>query len=205
MNNKVACLGAFILGAAIGVTASWKIAQTKYEKIAQEEIDSVKETYSKKRKENIETLEILNDQLKDEIKRVGKVTEEKPDIMKYAAKLQKEGYIDYTSDSEPTENVEDVNAGPKPYVISPEEFGENDFYETMSLTYYADGVLADDTDERIEDVDNIVGYDSLEHFGEYEDDAVHVRNDRLKTDYEIILDERNYYVGTAIDPHPVEV
>lgn len=205
MNNKVACLGAFILGTAIGVAASWKIAQTKYEKIAQEEIDSVKETYSKKRKENIETLENLNDQLKDEIKRVGKVTEEKPDIMEYAAKLQKEGYTDYTSDSEPAENIEDVDAGPKPYVISPEEFGENDFYETISLTYYADGVLADDTDERIEDVDNIVGYDSLEHFGEYEDDAVHVRNDRLKTDYEIILDERNYYVGTEIDPHPVEV
>lgn len=205
MNNKVACLGAFILGTAIGVAASWKIAQTKYEKIAQEEIDSVKETYSKKRKENIETLENLNDQLKDEIKRVGKVTEEKPDIMEYAAKLQKEGYTDYTSDSEPAENIEDVDAGPKPYVISPEEFGENDFYETISLTYYADGVLADDTDERIEDVDNIVGYNSLEHFGEYEDDAVHVRNDRLKTDYEIILDERNYYVGTEIDPHPVEV
>lgn len=79
-----------------------------------------------------------------------------------------------------------------PYVISPDEFGQDESYETISLTYYADGVLADDDDEMVEDVENLVGFDSLNHFGEYEDDSVFVRNDRLKCDYEILLDHRKY-------------
>ena len=40
--------------------------------------------------------------------------------------------------------------------------------------------------------DEIVGLDSLTHFGEYEDDSVFVRNDVMKCDYEILLDHRNY-------------
>ena len=41
-------------------------------------------------------------------------------------------------------------------------------------------------------MDEIVGEESLNHFGEYEDDSVFVRSDRLKCDYEILLDQRNY-------------
>ena len=80
----------------------------------------------------------------------------------------------------------------RPYVIKPEEFGEFEEYETISLTYYADQVLADDNNEPVEDVEETVGFASLGHFGEYEDDSVFVRNDRLKCDYEILLDSRNY-------------
>ena len=80
-----------------------------------------------------------------------------------------------------------------PYVISPEEFGDIEEYDTISLTYYADQVLTDDCDEVIGNVDDIVGIDSLDHFGEYEDDSVFVRNDRLRTDYEILQDTRNYF------------
>ena len=40
--------------------------------------------------------------------------------------------------------------------------------------------------------DDVVGMESLTHFGEYEDDSVFVRNDRLKCDYEILMDERTY-------------
>ena len=79
-----------------------------------------------------------------------------------------------------------------PYVISPDEFGNEFDYEEVSLTYYADGVLTDDQDNIIEDVEGLVGLDSLNHFGEYEDDSVFVRNDALQTDYEILADLRNY-------------
>ena len=70
----------------------------------------------------------------------------------------------------------------KPYVIAPEEFGEEYEYDTISLTYYSDRVLTDDDDEIVEDVEDVVGFESLESFGEYEDDSVFVRNDRLKCD-----------------------
>jgi hypothetical protein len=37
-----------------------------------------------------------------------------------------------------------------------------------------------------------VGEESLEHFGEYEEDTVFVRNDHLMTGYEIQRDYRTY-------------
>ncbi len=80
----------------------------------------------------------------------------------------------------------------KPYVIPPEDFGEEGDYEIKSLTYYADGVLTDDWDNVIEDIDELIGEESLTHFGEYEDDSVFVRDDQMKIDYEILRDVRNF-------------
>ena len=60
------------------------------------------------------------------------------------------------------------------------------------MNYYADGVLADDFDVVIDDVENTVGEDSLTHFGEYEDDSVFVRNDERELDYEILKDMRRF-------------
>ena len=66
-------------------------------------------------------------------------------------------------------------------------------YDLVSLEYYADKVLVDEDDHPIQDVEYMVGEDSLEHFGEYEEDAVYVRNDLIKTDFEILLVESRYY------------
>ena len=89
----------------------------------------------------------------------------------------------------------------KPYVVSPEEFGDIDEYETKSLTYWQDGVLTDEDDEVVEDVESLVTKDALTHFGEYEDDSVFVRNDEQGIDYEILLDTRRY---ADVHPHQVE-
>lgn len=93
----------------------------------------------------------------------------------------------------------------KPYIISPEEFGEFEDYERISLSYYADQVLADEDDEKVEDVDNVIGLESLTHFGEFEDDSVFIRNDRLRCDYEILLDQRTYSDVIKQRPHQMEV
>ena len=87
----------------------------------------------------------------------------------------------------------------KPYIITPEEFSDSD-YNTETLSYWADGVVTDIDNERLTDdqIEDLIGEDSLSHFGEYEDDSVFVRNDRLRTDYEILADTRRYgevYVG----------
>ena len=78
------------------------------------------------------------------------------------------------------------------YIIRPDEFGEYDDYDTISLTYYADHILTDEDDEIVEDIEDKIGFDALNHFGEYEEDSVFVRNDRIKCDYEILLDQRKY-------------
>ena len=82
----------------------------------------------------------------------------------------------------------------RPYVIDPDDFGEEG-YHTVSLDYYADGVLAYMDSGAVikpEEVDEIVGRDSLTRFGEYERDTVYVRNDKRKTDYEILANVDKY-------------
>ena len=59
--------------------------------------------------------------------------------------------------------------------------------------------------EIVDDIEKVVGEDSLEHFGEYEDDSVYVRNDSKKCDYEILLDQRNYQEIFEIQPHRTEM
>lgn len=192
--NKAMPLATFAIGAAIGSAVTWYFVKTKYEQIAQEEIDSVKNVFSKKHGDdsNKHKTCISNDDRISEKKAAQ--AREKPDIIEYATILKSEGYTNYSNMEPSIPEVEKDKSmdAEKPYVISPNEFDEMDDYETISLTYYADNILADDMDELVEDADNVVGADFASHFGEYEDDSVFVRNDRLKADYEILRDERNY-------------
>jgi len=175
MGDKIEKVVIFVAGLAVGSLISWKFLENKYKKIAQEEIDSVKEVFSKRKADKTESDDIP------------KVTEEKEEKKEYVSQIEE---LNYSSNEE--EKKGGTSMTDKPYVIAPEEFGEGCDYETVSLTYYADGVLTNDYDEILEDVDDIVGKDSLNHFGEYEDDSVFVRNDFMKTDYEILLDTRKY-------------
>lgn len=190
----------FALGATVGSVVTWQYVKKKYEQIAQEEIDSVKEIFSKR--ESDTEVEIVASE--PQTAKIGK-PEEKPDITEYAARLEREGYTNYSGASAGKEKEEQEDMGSKPYVISPEEFGEFEDYERISLSYYADQVLADEDDELVEDVENVVGLESLTHFGEFEDDSVFVRNDRLKCDYEILLDQRLYSDVIKQRPHQMEV
>ena len=182
LNNIVV----FTAGAVIGSVVTWKLVKTKYERIAREEIESVKAVFSKK--EVIEPDKISDIDIT--------VKELKADQEEYFEKLDECKYTNYADAKE----AADLN---KPYVIAPEEFGECE-YETVSLTYFADGVLTDDDNVIVEDVEFVVGKDSLNHFGEYEDDSVFVRNDELKADYEILLDLRKYSDVVEQNPHLAE-
>ena len=50
----------------------------------------------------------------------------KPDLINYAAKLAEEGYTNYASTNNKNAKEEKVNMVEKPYIISPEEFGDFD-------------------------------------------------------------------------------
>ena len=188
----------FATGAVIGSLATWKYAKTKYERIAQEEIDSVRNVFReraaiKSRMEEDRHEDYASDELKgNEDELYYRVTDtEKHEYMDAASRYMS------TADGSIVENERKEGGtymATKPYVISPDDFGELDGYETTTLTYYADGVLEDDyyivIDE--EEVDAMVGMDSFNHFGEYEQDTVFVRNEKRKTDFEIQRDLRKY-------------
>lgn len=200
MGSKGSIFFAFITGAGIGAVCTWKLLKRKYELIAQEEIDSVKAAYAT-RKSIEKSGKSFVEGFRDGLKVAEDRTQKDEDFKRYVSVIQKEGYTDYSRSSKEKKGEAFME---KPYVISPEEFGEFEEYEKISLTYYADEILADENDEEVDDVDEIVGEESLKHFGEYEDDSVFVRNDRLKCDYEILLDQRNYSDVAETKPHQVE-
>lgn len=204
MNCTLSKIAIFATGAAIGSVVTWRVLKTKYEQIAKEEIASVKEVFAnrcdfctKKVEPEAEDTEEVTRVEEEKTERVFSSLSEKPSIMDYAKMVHKQGYDD-GSKKEVDKKVD------RPYVISPDDFGDIYDYDIITLTYYDDGVLTDDMDEVIEDVDDIVGVDSLNHFGEYEDDCVFVRNDRLKADYEILYDVRNYADVIKDSPHRAE-
>lgn len=207
MNSTLKGVLIFVLGAAAGSLATWKLIEKKYKDIAQEEIDSVKDTFSKMKKneypdkledypdfEEFDDSDDSYDSDDEEPKSEQKIDRNnKPDIVEYAKILSETGYTNYADrqDKKEKKGVEPVEYE-RPYVISPDEFGEKDGYENVTLTYYADGVLTDYFDNVISNIDEVVGFDSLDHFGEYEDDAVFVRNEKMETDYEILRDLRDF-------------
>lgn len=71
------------------------------------------------------------------------------------------------------------------------------------MTLFSDSTILLDKDKvlSLEEIDTLVGRESLSHFGDYEEDRVCVRNEMLGVDYEILLDSRTYtdYLKT----HPV--
>lgn len=83
-----------------------------------------------------------------------------------------------------------------PYIISVDEYmaGEMNF-EQATLTYYVmDGVLADDSDVMVDDIEATVGGANLRRFGHRSGNikTLYVRNELGHMDFEIVLDGRSY-------------
>lgn len=161
----------FIVGVAIGSIVTWAISKNEYEKRMDEEIQSMRRR-DKKADEVASSENNICEEQEDE-----EFDEETMENAKKIIKEQKYG---------------DAKKNCGPHVIKPDDFGELYDYEKVSLTYYADGVLTDEDDNIVDDVEEIVGRDSLKTFGQYEEDSVYVRNDEHRCDYEILLDERKY-------------
>ena len=215
MNQKIVNVLIFAVGAAIGSAATWKFVKDKYEKIVQEEIKSVKEVFSDRFNSSNE--EVSSEESDEEMSEEDHVSdyrkicwddledldpseleeeEYQADLIEYEdiANIYKEGGADNMPTSEPRE----------PYVIEPIEFGELDDYKTFELTYYEDGILEDEDYDIVKNPEEILGPDALGSFGEYEDDSVFVRNERLRADFQILKDYRTYDEARSIGPGRVD-
>lgn len=200
MNESVKIIGAFILGMGIGALLGAVLTRTKFQEIADAEIEQVKEHYSTR-----------NEQL------THKDIDDEPITLKYTPPLkgQESLPIDYagaysgnvvpekershrdeasanaessnvsTADVEHAREVEAyVGDRTGPYLISPADFAEGvPGFESVMFSYYEeDDTLTDETHEPVEDPGRLVG-DALSHFnGEL---IIYVRNPSLETDFEI--------------------
>lgn len=163
MNSGFKCILAFSAGAAIGTFMSWQYLKKKYDELLNEQVEEVKE------------------EIVAEFEREAEAERKEYDSLRSSYAMD---------NSEPTEP--ETESFRKPYVITPEELGEIDEFDTTTLYYYADEVLTTLQDEVVEDVEDTVGLDFAEHYGEYEDDSVCVRNEKHKCDYEILKVSEKY-------------
>lgn len=188
--SKIGTTIAFLTGAAIGGGVVWYFTKDIYARQAEEEINSVKEAYARREKQQkvVEETDIQDNPPINPTPLASNKVQDKGSITEYARRIQGgDRYTNYSKSVVPEKpadkpEIEDVE---RPYVISPDEFDELDGYTPVSLTYFADGVLADENGIIIDDVEEIIG-DGLEHFGEYEEDSVFVRSDLKRCDYEIL-------------------
>lgn len=186
MNDKLSSVIIFCGGIFIGGFLTWDLFKTKYEKIADEEIASVKETF-----EHRESRPDKNCKVEEELK--GNDA--------YVNIIDSNSYRNYSNTTIETNKkggTADMELN-HPYVITPEQYEDNVDYTKVSLTWYSDEVLEDDWGNVL-DPDDVIGRDALATFGQYEDDSVFVRDDDEQIDYEVLRDTRSYEETYGHDP-----
>ena len=171
----------FAAGLAVGAIAGACLVRNKSLEDAKQEVEEVREYYRNK-----------HDEVKEGEPEVEVKVEVPQDVDVVKEIVKENGYTNYNKPQ--TVNIPQYVMSPNddPYVIDPSEFGEEPGYDTMTLTYFADGVLVDDVDDVIEEADVVVGLENLKVFEEFGATAVYIRNDIYRTDYEILRDDWNY-------------
>lgn len=169
----------FGAGALVGAVVAAKAVREKYQQEAEEEIAEMREYYREKeqKRREAEECEAIVEETETEYKEI----------------VKDEGYTNYTqyNDVKPEEKIDDdVEDEWTPSIIDPEEFGEDPSYDTATLTYFKDGVLADEVDEVMDP--KMVGEENLKIFDEFGARSIYVRNDEHMIDFEIIRDEYPY-------------
>lgn len=175
----------FAAGLAVGAVAGAVLVKNKVLADAKAEVEEVREYYRSARGK-------VNREDNEEVEEVAKKEYELKDIQ--VKDEPKTGLTNYSQITKMYMSKDEHKAPmyDDPFVIDPSEFGENPEYDTMTLTYFADGVLVDDVDDVIDEPDIVVGLENLKVFEEFGATSVYVRNDIYKTDYEIIRDDWNY-------------
>lgn len=189
MSTKLGYIFATVVGAGIGSVATWALMKPYYEKLIDKAIDEVKEVYCRPKvkpytgENQSNPVEPNEDDIPFEQERLD---------LDYEETLVDNGYTNYSDIKRASKNnTEPEHINETPYVISPAEFGGLDGYDIRTLKYYTDDDTLTDDDDNIVD-EEIIGSSSLSSFGDYEDDVVYVRNERLKQDFEILKEYGRY-------------
>lgn len=180
-----------LAGLTIGAAGAWYLAKTHYEEIANQELkerlskrkskkspDDISEK-PKEKKEKVNTWNGDKGDLKDYVEHAKKYQTFSDDI---PTSKKRGDALDEKEDLEELENIE---------MIPESLFGDEEDYDQISLTYYANDILADDAGEIVDDRESVVGeVDFIEDFDE--DDAIYICNHRHKAYYEILRSEEDY-------------
>ena len=174
----------FAAGFGVGIAATYKTVKKYYEQIAQEEIDSVKERYGRG---HIESEPVDEENTEETVNLYKKIIGEE-DYKDYS-EISRKPPEEKTQKEEVSEEVTSVRT--EKYLIPETDFmnREDEGYDYATLHYYSkDGIVVDDNGEPVVDVEEKIGFSSLARFGEFESDAIYIRNEKYKCDYEVLLE-----------------
>lgn len=174
----------FAVGAGVGSLLTWMFIKDKYKQIADEEIESVVQRFKDRRRMEME---------KEETEEPIEPAKVDPVVSTYNSIIDTMDYS-VTRDYAETDDIYTVKVEVgeeilKPEIIDADEFGDMEGYDTNTLTYYADGIIADDDGDLVFEHKTLIG-DALQHFDE--NNLVYVRNANELCDYEIYKDSKTY-------------
>lgn len=185
-----------LLGSGSGFVAGYFFSKNKYLAMAEKEIDSVKKVYEKHFTHETNRSEVKESPMPS----TSVTTKKQPttndpikEYKQYASMYNKQDEAPKINVSTSSVKTKKVSKKPvkMPYVISPDEFQVSD-YDTNTLMWYSDKILADTDGNVIHNSNEVIGPEALSTFGRYLDDTVYVRDDEKQVDYEIIWDSRKY-------------
>lgn len=101
----------------------------------------------------------------------------------------------YNTRSDIGSEVSPIKVNNEPYLISIDEFSEDDSgNEKITVFYYKkDAVLTDEDEEVIEDVEEVLGKEAIECFNIPGYEVIYVRNNRIEIDYEVVIQDKSYF------------
>lgn len=177
----------FVGGAAAGSLAAWFLTKKKYENISKSEIATMREVYKKKNEDLAKKARVkeppeyyINENKKEE------------DL---TAEEIRQIYDTQTVDEE---NSPEEENGEFIY-IDDSEFISMNGYDKVNLVLYSDDILAKETDgDEIVLVEDTIGQEAVDNLREYMPEAIYVRNEATKTEYEVTRDSRTYGEVTGI-------
>jgi hypothetical protein len=214
MNNSIKLAGAAVVGAGIGFAIGFKTAEkqltARFEERLHDETKDMREFYETVRKPYASPEEAVQDLIKPPVSDDPRVPNGRVQYHKVEAPKVGDHVVVDIPDKQPiVQNVFDQD-GIK--IIDQEAFMQNDpEHEQSTLTYYEKSdQLCGEADDPIDNPDLVAGTEFKENFGKDSSDpnTVHVRNNGLHMDFEIIRSFGSYeeevlgeQPDTSVPPH----
>ena len=196
MKEVIVKIAIFSFGVTVGVAGSWKYFDQKYQKLADEEIESVKAMLSKK------SADIEFEHTGEPIAKVEKVTMDDKsltveatliDSYSSAVDLETKNYSEFYA---PKKVEEAQTLSPKedePFDISVEEYEDDNEFQKVTLNLYLeDGVLCYEESEEVAEENDTVGAENLDDFSRTSFSTAYFRNPKEGIDYEVIKVDGSY-------------
>lgn len=185
----------FAAGVGIGVSGTYfalkKKLKEKYDEKLSEEILKVREIY---KQNNVSSEPAFLEVNSEEVTESPKRTFEEALVQEYEDAVQT--YIsERKEDTEVTRPEKEEKRDVDVYIIAPEEFDENDDYDSFYMTLFSDGILADDCFDKVEDPERLLGDDWKPYLEEAT--AAYFRNDDIHSDIEVVRDLRTFKEAAA--------